>query len=165
MVSDGEPWERNGAMSQTMTVSEVREIYPRPEGAAVQKRWRKLDRFMRAFIKRSQSVRGLLEKTKSLLARIPFCGEWRGAILMRIMPPVPSRVEGWERAAQDARLACGSLHRNALRRFARTPRAWRRAVPMQADSGPRLLFPANLLRFRALHSARLSVRERWEFGA
>ena len=53
MVSDGEPWERNGAMSQTMTVSEVREIYPRPEGAAVQKRWRKLDRFMRAFIKRS----------------------------------------------------------------------------------------------------------------
>ena len=36
-----------------MTVSEVREIYPRPEGAAVQKRWRKLDRFMRAFIKRS----------------------------------------------------------------------------------------------------------------
>jgi PPOX class probable FMN-dependent enzyme len=40
-------------MSQTMTVSEVREIYPRPEGAAVQKRWRKLDRFMRAFIKRS----------------------------------------------------------------------------------------------------------------
>ena len=53
MVSDGEPWERNGAMSQTMTVSEVREIYPRPEGAAVQKRWRKLDRFMSAFIKRS----------------------------------------------------------------------------------------------------------------
>ena len=48
MVSDGEPWERNGAMSQSMTVSEVREIYPRPEGAAVQKRWRKLDRFMRA---------------------------------------------------------------------------------------------------------------------
>ena len=40
-------------MSQTMTVSEVREIYPRPEGAAVQKRWRKLDRFMRAFIERS----------------------------------------------------------------------------------------------------------------
>jgi predicted pyridoxine 5'-phosphate oxidase superfamily flavin-nucleotide-binding protein len=40
-------------MSRIMTVSEVREIYPRPEGAAVQKRWRKLDRFMRAFIKRS----------------------------------------------------------------------------------------------------------------
>jgi uncharacterized protein len=40
-------------MSGIMTVSEVREIYPRPEGAAVQKRWRKLDRFMRAFIKRS----------------------------------------------------------------------------------------------------------------
>ena len=47
------PWERNGAMSGIMTVSEVREIYPRPEGAAVQKRWRKLDRFMRAFIERS----------------------------------------------------------------------------------------------------------------
>ena len=40
-------------MARTVTVSEVREIYPRPEGAAVQKRWRKLDRFMRAFIKRS----------------------------------------------------------------------------------------------------------------
>ena len=40
-------------MARTMTVSEVRENYPRPEGAAVQKRWRKLDRFMRAFIKRS----------------------------------------------------------------------------------------------------------------
>jgi uncharacterized protein len=40
-------------MARIMTVSEVREIYPRPEGAAVQKRWRKLDRFMRAFIKRS----------------------------------------------------------------------------------------------------------------
>ena len=40
-------------MARTMTVSEVREIYPRPEGAAVQKRWRKLDRFMRAFIERS----------------------------------------------------------------------------------------------------------------
>jgi uncharacterized protein len=40
-------------MSRIMTVSEVREIYPRPEGAAVQKRWRKLDRFMRAFIERS----------------------------------------------------------------------------------------------------------------
>ena len=40
-------------MARTMTVSEVRKTYPRPEGAAVQKRWRKLDRFMRAFIKRS----------------------------------------------------------------------------------------------------------------
>ena len=40
-------------MARTVTVSEVREIYPRPEGAAVQKRWRKLDRFMRAFIERS----------------------------------------------------------------------------------------------------------------
>jgi hypothetical protein len=40
-------------MALTITVSEVREIYPQPEGAAVQKRWRKLDRFMRAFIKRS----------------------------------------------------------------------------------------------------------------
>jgi hypothetical protein len=40
-------------MAGIMTVSEVREIYPRPEGAAVQKRWRKLDRFMSAFIKRS----------------------------------------------------------------------------------------------------------------
>ena len=40
-------------MAGIMTVSEVREIYPRPEGAAVQKRWRKLDRFMRAFIERS----------------------------------------------------------------------------------------------------------------
>ena len=40
-------------MARTMTVSEVREIYPRPEGAAEQKRWRKLDRFMRAFIERS----------------------------------------------------------------------------------------------------------------
>src|SRR5580658_9415231 len=40
-------------MARTMTVSELREIYPRPEGVAVQKRWRKLDRFMRAFIERS----------------------------------------------------------------------------------------------------------------
>ena len=40
-------------MARTMTVSELREIYPRPEGAAVQKRWRKLDRFMRALIERS----------------------------------------------------------------------------------------------------------------
>jgi PPOX class probable FMN-dependent enzyme len=40
-------------MAQTMTESELREIYPRPEGVAVQKRWRKLDRFMRAFIERS----------------------------------------------------------------------------------------------------------------
>src|ERR1700722_13351711 len=40
-------------MAGIMTVSKVREIYPRPEGAAVQERWRKLDRFMRAFIKRS----------------------------------------------------------------------------------------------------------------
>jgi uncharacterized protein len=40
-------------MARTMTVSEVRETYPRPEGAAVQKRWRKLDRFVRAFIERS----------------------------------------------------------------------------------------------------------------
>ena len=40
-------------MAGIMTVSEVREIYPRPEGAAVQKRWRKLDRFMRAFVERS----------------------------------------------------------------------------------------------------------------
>jgi PPOX class probable FMN-dependent enzyme len=40
-------------MARTMTVSEVRKTYPRPEGAAVQKRWRKLDRFMRAFIERS----------------------------------------------------------------------------------------------------------------
>jgi uncharacterized protein len=40
-------------MAGIMTVSEVREIYPRPEGVAVQKRWRKLDRFMRAFIERS----------------------------------------------------------------------------------------------------------------
>ena len=40
-------------MARTVTVSEVREIYPRPEGAAVQKRWRKLDRVMRAFVKRS----------------------------------------------------------------------------------------------------------------
>ena len=31
----------------------MREIYSRPEGAAVQKRWRKLDRFMRAFVGRS----------------------------------------------------------------------------------------------------------------
>ena len=31
----------------------MREIYSRPEGAAVQKRWRKLDRFMRAFVERS----------------------------------------------------------------------------------------------------------------
>jgi predicted pyridoxine 5'-phosphate oxidase superfamily flavin-nucleotide-binding protein len=36
-----------------VTVSEVCEIYPPPEGAAVRKRWRKLDRFMRAFIERS----------------------------------------------------------------------------------------------------------------
>jgi hypothetical protein len=42
-------------MAGTMTVSEVREIYPRPEGAAVQKRWRKLYRFMSALIKRSPS--------------------------------------------------------------------------------------------------------------
>jgi uncharacterized protein len=48
-----EPWEWNGTMARTMTVSEVRKTYPRPEGTAVQKRWRKLDRFMRAFIKRS----------------------------------------------------------------------------------------------------------------
>jgi hypothetical protein len=40
-------------MARTMTVSEVREIYPRPEGAPVQKRWRKLDRLMRVFIERS----------------------------------------------------------------------------------------------------------------
>jgi PPOX class probable FMN-dependent enzyme len=40
-------------MVRIMTVSEVRKTYPRPEGAAVQKRWRKLDRFMRAFIERS----------------------------------------------------------------------------------------------------------------
>jgi hypothetical protein len=43
----------------------------------------------------------------------------------------------------------GSLHRNALRRFAQTPCAWRRTVPMRSGSGPRLLFPANLLLFRA----------------
>ena len=40
-------------MARIMTVSEVRKTYPRPEGAAVQKRWRKLDRFMRALIERS----------------------------------------------------------------------------------------------------------------
>ena len=40
-------------MAGIMTVSKVREIYPRPKGAAVQKGWRKLDRFMRTFIKRS----------------------------------------------------------------------------------------------------------------
>ena len=39
------------------------------------------------------------------LAHIPFCGEWRGAYLIRIMPPVPlPRGWAWERAAQDARL-------------------------------------------------------------
>jgi PPOX class probable FMN-dependent enzyme len=52
-LKDGEPSEGNVTMAQTMTESELRELYPRPEGAAVQKRWRELDRFMRAFIERS----------------------------------------------------------------------------------------------------------------
>ena len=39
-------------MARIMTVSEVLEIYPQPEGAAVQKRRRKLDRFMRPVSRR-----------------------------------------------------------------------------------------------------------------
>jgi hypothetical protein len=70
-----------------------------------------------------------------LKAPHPLFEEWRGAILMRIMPPVPSPGDGLGPALG--------------RRFAQTPCAWRRTVPMRSGSGPRLLFPANLLLFRA----------------
>ena len=41
--------------------------------------------------------------------------------------------------------------RVALRRFARTPRVKRRAVPMRPETRARLLFPVNLLLFHAFH--------------